>query len=108
MKTKIHLWVTLLAAGMTSLWLGRYQSPPVVLAGFMLLFVVIRGFSWDDFIALSLGAMVGFFILPVSLLGALGGFAAVQILHEIRKEGPARDRFRDGLRTARRVLDGLT
>ncbi len=107
MKNRLKLWVTLLATGATSLWLGQYQSPPVVLVGFMVLFVVIRGVALEDVIALGLGMIVAFFILPVSLIGALAGFAVVQILHEMRKNRPARDRFRDSLRTAEGVLNGL-
>lgn len=109
MGRKLRLWATLLAAGSASLWLGAYQSPAVVLAGFIVLFVVIRGVAFEDLVALGLGTIAAFFILPVSLLGALAAFSLVQILHELQKKGdrPSRDRFRDSLRTAERVLEEM-
>lgn len=62
-----------------------------------------------NFIPLILGICAAVFILPVSSVGAFVAFGLVQIIWGLRGAGkrPTKDRFRESLRTAERVLDGI-
>jgi len=112
MKYRANLWVALVVSGGLCLWLGSRQPEAIVLAGFIVLFVILRVLQrveLRDLTAVGLGLMVSFFLLPMGLIAALASFSLVQVLAELRSGGRTyfKDRFREGHQTAQRILDDL-
>jgi hypothetical protein len=101
---RLNLWASLAAAAAVALWLGRFQGPVTVLGGFIVLFLILRGISVRQVVTAALGAAAAAFLLPVSLWGAMAAFALVQAFTELGGRPFLRDRFREGQKTAERIL----
>lgn len=104
---RLNLYAALAAAAGASLWLGRFQSVLTVLAGFVVLFMILRGASVRTVLTASLGLAAAAFVLPLGLWTAMAAFALVQVFADLRsaEKKPASDRFREGQKTAERILN---
>jgi len=103
---RLNLYVSLALAATISLWLAEFQSIVTILAGFVVLFLILRGASVRTVLTAALGLAAGAFVLPMGLWAAMAAFALVQILAELKSGSnrSASDRFREGQKTAERIL----
>lgn len=105
----VSLGLSLAAILIATLGWGWFRSPMALLAGFAVLFAIIRGITPRDVVAIVLGSALAFFVLPVSLIGALAAFGLTQVVFELRSGKKSAvgtwDKFRESRKTAERILE---
>lgn len=106
-----------MTAGM-SLWIGcNAGNLAIQMIGLTILFFLIRAFvirrgvDWPrDAGFTAMGVCAAVFLYPIGLTPALAAFLLVQVIHDTKASAaqcPARDPFRENLRTAEKVLEEM-